>query len=254
MLHIVFVIFLLFNAEGLAQTNVTQSSLAPAATSDLVAIHQEVSNATGGTGLYLFTLRINKPLDVDTQNEAFTAGRQFEGTVTAVIPLIVRNWRVVSPHHENAYPETCIPSQKIMYASRNQTTDIALLFFNSVCTGVDGQLRTVLEVSPFFLQTMVPCDVTIVARDGTYKQQIFAQIIQENNFSSITLQLRHKECPADTDAMGTHWFSGRIGFIEGMSCPSNTYGNVTRYCDMDGLYRDPVYNCTRTSILDIYTK
>ncbi|KAH3725103.1 hypothetical protein DPMN_050933 [Dreissena polymorpha] len=40
-------------------------------TSDLVAIHQEVSNATDGTGLYLFTLRINKPLDVDTPNEAF---------------------------------------------------------------------------------------------------------------------------------------------------------------------------------------
>ncbi|KAH3725102.1 hypothetical protein DPMN_050932 [Dreissena polymorpha] len=39
---------------------------------------------------------------------------------------------------------------------------------------------------------MVPCDVTIVARDGTYQQQEMGKIMQENNFSSVTLQLRRE--------------------------------------------------------------
>ncbi|KAH3737062.1 hypothetical protein DPMN_043638 [Dreissena polymorpha] len=64
-----------------------------------------------------------------------------------------------------------------------------------------------------------------------------------------------KECPGDTDKMGTVWIPERIGFSKKLACReryNGTNGNITRYCDMNGVYRDPVYNCTRDSIQKIY--
>ncbi|XP_052242764.1 adhesion G protein-coupled receptor L3-like isoform X2 [Dreissena polymorpha] len=246
-------------------------------TSDLVAIHQEVSNATDGTGLYLFTLRINKPLDVDTPNEAFIAAQMFraqlDSTVTAVIPLIAtdgyqqtRQNLQITIRDENDNPPVCNPAQTIVYVPRNRPTNISVLSLNSFCTDKDRfPLHKISDYS--FNENRSSCsgNWTVVSphHENAYPEAcipsqtiIYVSRNQPTNTAVLFLNsvCTDKECPADTDAMGTHWFSGRIGFIEGMSCPSNTYGNVTRYCDMDGLYRDPVYNCTRTSILDVYTK
>ncbi|XP_060594600.1 adhesion G protein-coupled receptor B3-like isoform X1 [Ruditapes philippinarum] len=38
------------------------------------------------------------------------------------------------------------------------------------------------------------------------------------------------------------------------NCPTGYRGNVTRYCSKTGIYQDPVYNCTKASIENIYNK
>ncbi|XP_060603889.1 uncharacterized protein LOC132756766 [Ruditapes philippinarum] len=63
-----------------------------------------------------------------------------------------------------------------------------------------------------------------------------------------------RRCLSDTDYMHIQWDTGIPGRTSKHKCPTGYRGNVTRYCTITGIYQDPVYNCTKISIENIYQK
>ncbi|XP_045172657.2 adhesion G protein-coupled receptor L3-like [Mercenaria mercenaria] len=62
------------------------------------------------------------------------------------------------------------------------------------------------------------------------------------------------ECPAGKDYMDLPWDRGAKGLFTRRSCPDGYTGEAKRYCDEEGTYLDPVYNCTSSIVADIYEK
>ncbi|XP_045197925.2 adhesion G protein-coupled receptor B2-like isoform X2 [Mercenaria mercenaria] len=72
--------------------------------------------------------------------------------------------------------------------------------------------------------------------------------------TSFAVSLNYRFCPNDTDYRNKEWGFGIPGKYTDQRCPPGFNGRITRYCNENGEYQDPVYNCTSTAIADIYKK
>ncbi|XP_053385920.1 adhesion G protein-coupled receptor L3-like isoform X2 [Mercenaria mercenaria] len=88
------------------------------------------------------------------------------------------------------------------------------------------------------------CLLTVEAADGAVPTLT----------ANFTIGIILRFCPSDTDYRNIKWEVGMPRNYTVHRCPPGSNGRVTRYCNENEEYQDPVYNCTSSVIADIHKK
>ncbi|XP_060568535.1 uncharacterized protein LOC132727141 isoform X2 [Ruditapes philippinarum] len=131
------------------------------------------------------------------------------------------------------YVSAVFYSQEVTYALRSDSCNL----FNITNNGsVQLQNRVPNDIKT--------CTISVQALDIVYPTSI----------TTLSLVIEFRRCLSDTDYRHIQWDTGIPGETSKHNCPTGYKGNVTRFCSKTGIYQDPVYNCTKTSIENIYDK
>ncbi|XP_060558292.1 adhesion G protein-coupled receptor L2-like [Ruditapes philippinarum] len=98
------------------------------------------------------------------------------------------------------------------------------------------------------LQNEVPSDIMNCTLSVRASDKAFPTIN-----ATFSLLIEFTKCLSDTDYQNIQWESGTLEQTTWRECPAGYIGQVSRYCTERG-YQDPVYNCTKSSIDNIYKK
>ncbi|XP_060568539.1 adhesion G protein-coupled receptor L3-like isoform X2 [Ruditapes philippinarum] len=99
------------------------------------------------------------------------------------------------------------------------------------------------------LQDEVPNDITNCTLSVRASDKAFPTLN-----TTFALLIEFTRCLSDTDYNNIQWDTGIPGQTTWHKCPAGYIGQVSRYCSKSGVYQDPVYNCTKSSIDNIYKK